>query len=70
MIRLKTTGIATLAAAMMMLAGSSVAPCAQGSGCVDSCRAAYGSCYKATSNREACQAQMQRCMQGCIASKR
>ncbi len=43
---------------------------AQGSGCADSCRAAYGSCYKSTANRGACEAQLQRCLQGCIPARR
>jgi hypothetical protein len=43
---------------------------AQGSGCSQSCKAAYGDCYKSTQNRSACQTQLQRCLEGCIASKR
>lgn len=39
------------------------------SGCSEQCKAAYGSCYKATANRAACEAQLQRCLQGCIAGK-
>lgn len=73
MIRMKSAGFATLTAAAMMMIGSAVAPVcvqAQGSGCVESCRASFGACYKATSNRAACEGQLQRCMQGCIASKR
>jgi hypothetical protein len=73
MMRLKSAGFATLAAVAVMLVGSAVAPScvqAQGSGCVDNCRASFGACYKATSNRAACEGQLQRCMQGCIASKR
>jgi hypothetical protein len=57
----------------MVLAGSAVAPCdvrAQDGGCVTGCRSAYADCYRSTSNRAACEAQMQRCMQGCISSKR
>ena len=43
---------------------------AQGSGCADSCKAAYGSCYKSTANRSACEAQLQRCLQGCLPPRR
>jgi hypothetical protein len=39
-----------------------------------SCRAAcwesYGACYKATNSRQRCQAQLQRCLNGCIRTKR
>lgn len=38
--------------------------------CSASCRAAYGSCYKSTQDRARCQAQLQRCLEGCIRSKR
>jgi hypothetical protein len=69
----KTTGLVALLAVGLMLAGSAVAPCtvnAQAGACAEGCRAAYGSCYRSTSNRSACEGQLQRCMQGCIASKR
>ncbi|HEX6001176.1 MAG TPA: hypothetical protein VFZ16_17555 [Hyphomicrobiaceae bacterium] len=40
----------------------------------DSCRSrcweAYGLCYKSTSNRQRCQAQLQRCLSSCIRAKR
>lgn len=42
---------------------------AQGA-CSANCRAAYGSCYKSTQDRARCQAQLQRCLEGCIRSKR
>ena len=42
---------------------------AQGS-CSGNCRAAYGTCYKSTQDRARCQAQLQRCLEGCIRSKR
>jgi len=38
--------------------------------CADGCRAAYGSCYKSTQDRAKCQAQLQRCLEGCIRSRR
>ena len=43
---------------------------AQGAGCSEACKAAFGSCYKSTANRAACEAQMLRCLEGCILSKR
>jgi hypothetical protein len=43
---------------------------AQGSACSQSCKAAYGDCYKSTQNRSACQSQLQRCLEGCMAGKR
>ena len=42
----------------------------QGAGCSDACKAAFGACYKSTANRAACEQQMQRCLEGCIVSKR
>jgi hypothetical protein len=47
-------------------------PCsanAEGS-CSTSCKAAYGSCYKKSQDRSKCQAQLQRCLEGCIRSRR
>jgi hypothetical protein len=38
--------------------------------CADGCRAAYGSCYKSSQDRAKCQAQLQRCLEGCIRSRR
>jgi hypothetical protein len=38
--------------------------------CAASCRAAYGSCYKSTANRAACEGLLQRCLQNCISPKR
>jgi hypothetical protein len=43
---------------------------AQGAECSEACKAAYGDCYKTHHNRGICEAQLQRCLQGCIASKR
>lgn len=42
---------------------------AQGS-CRATCWEGYGACYKSTSNRQRCQAQLQRCLDGCIRSRR
>lgn len=58
-----------LAASLFMSAGVPSCAIAQG-GCSEQCKAAYGSCYKATANRAACEAQLQRCLQGCIAGKK
>jgi hypothetical protein len=43
-------------------------PSAQGS-CRAICWEAYGACYKATNNRQRCQGQLQRCLNGCIRKK-
>jgi len=44
---------------------------AQGSNsCAASCRATYGSCYKSSQDRARCEAQLQRCLENCIRSKR
>jgi hypothetical protein len=43
---------------------------AQGSSCRATCWESYGACYKSTSNRQRCQAQLQRCLDGCIRRKR
>jgi hypothetical protein len=40
------------------------------SSCSDGCKAAYGSCYKSSQDRAKCQAQLQRCLEGCIRGKR
>ena len=40
------------------------------SSCSAGCKAAYGACYKSTQDRAKCQAQQQRCLEGCIRSKR
>ena len=37
--------------------------------CSSGCRAAYGACYKTTHDRSRCQAQLQRCLEGCIRSR-
>jgi hypothetical protein len=61
------------AAALGLLLSASGPTCglqAQGTGCSDQCRAAFGACYKATSNRAACEMQLQRCLDGCHMAKR
>jgi hypothetical protein len=42
---------------------------AEGS-CSSNCKAAYGNCYKKSQDRSKCQAQLQRCLEGCIRSRR
>ena len=63
-----------IAVVAIALAVSASAPgcgvLAHGAGCTEACKAAFGSCYKSTANRAACEAQMQRCLEGCIQSKR
>jgi hypothetical protein len=46
------------------------APARAQDSCRSSCWTAYGHCYKATKSRERCQAQLQRCLDGCIRSRR
>jgi hypothetical protein len=72
MFNIRSFGIAAIAATLMLLAGAATPSCSVNAqaGCSGECRAAYGACYRATSNRAACEAHMQRCLQGCIASKR
>lgn len=43
---------------------------AQGGSCRSMCWESYGACYKATNNRQRCQASLQRCLNGCIRRKR
>jgi hypothetical protein len=38
--------------------------------CRTRCWDAYGACYKSTSNRQRCQAQLFRCLSNCIRAKR
>jgi hypothetical protein len=68
---LKVSFIA-LAATLMLSASqpSCSTVFAQGSECSEACKAAYGNCYKSNHNRGVCEAQLQRCLQGCIAGKR
>jgi hypothetical protein len=69
MISIRKIGIATAAAVLLLLVGGSSLPCSAQGSCSDGCRAAFGACYKSTSNRAACEGQLQRCLQGCLASK-
>jgi hypothetical protein len=38
--------------------------------CRATCWEGYGACYKSTNNRQRCQAHLQRCLNGCIRSKK
>ena len=38
--------------------------------CSTGSKAAYGACYKHSLDRTKCQVQLQRCLEGCICSKR
>jgi hypothetical protein len=40
------------------------------SSCSAGCKAAYGSCYKSSQDRAKCQMLLQRCLEGCIRSRR
>jgi hypothetical protein len=62
-----------LFAALTMLLGSALISdqaAAQKNSCRQSCWHAYGACYKATDSRARCQAQLKRCLDGCIGQKR
>lgn len=69
MTSIRKMGIATAAAVLMLLVGGSTLPCSAQGSCSESCRAAFGACYKSSSNRAACEGQLQRCLQGCLSSK-
>jgi hypothetical protein len=72
-LRLKSVHIALVALLATLFLAASEPSCqvlAQGSECSDSCKAAYGECYKSSHNRSVCEGQLQRCLQGCIAGKR
>jgi hypothetical protein len=65
---MKRAGLIAVAMAAMLAVGAAHPDCrvaAQGN-CSNDCKAAYGSCYKASQNRAACEAQLQRCLQGCM----
>lgn len=71
--RLKTMTLSFVLILTVLAAGASVPTCAvnaQGAGCSESCKAAFGACYKSTANRAACEAQLQRCLENCLASRR
>lgn len=57
-------------ALLLSASGSNCGVYAQGSGCSDNCKAAFGACYKSTANRAFCEMQLQRCLDGCLSSKR
>ncbi len=61
---------AVLLALMLSASGPTCGVQAQGSGCSDNCKAAFGACYKSTANRAYCEMQLQRCLDGCLSSKR
>jgi hypothetical protein len=63
---------AAAAFAVAMIAATRLPACAEGAvgSCSSGCKAAYGSCYKKSQDRSKCQAQLQRCLEGCIRSKR
>jgi hypothetical protein len=62
-------GVLGLLAAVGALMAPAAEINAQGS-CRATCWEAYGACYKSTSNRQRCQAQLQRCLDGCIRKNR
>jgi hypothetical protein len=68
--RLTVASAALLAA--LALAGLLLMPVCglRAASCADGCRAAYGSCYKSSQDRAKCQAQLQRCLEGCIRGQR
>jgi hypothetical protein len=71
--RFKTVQIVLVAVVATLGIAASEPSCqvmAQSSECSDGCKAAYGECYKGSHNRNACEAQLQRCLQSCIAGKR
>ena len=68
-------GIILLAAACVLALAATgaplepVAPAHAENVCSSGCKAAYGNCYKSTHDRSKCQAQLQRCLEGCIRGK-
>lgn len=68
----KKTHILIVAFAVLQVAlgASVISPAAADSTCSNSCKAAYGSCYKSTQDRPRCQSQLQRCLEQCIRKKR
>lgn len=62
--------VAVLLALVVSASGPYCAVQAQGGSCLESCKAAFGACYKQTANRAACEQNMQRCLEGCIHSRR
>jgi hypothetical protein len=61
----------TVAGAVIALVGVlATLPARAEDSCRSRCWDAYGSCYKSTSNRQRCQAQLLRCLSNCIRAKR
>jgi hypothetical protein len=58
--------LAVTASALLPLCAVS----ARSSTCSSSCKAAYGNCYKKSLDRSKCQSQLQRCLEGCIRSRK
>ena len=67
---LTSWGSALLLAAVLSASGPTCGVLAQGSGCSDACKAAFGACYKSTANRAACEMQLQHCLDNCLMSRR
>lgn len=61
----KTVGVLALGL-LLSASGPSCGVYAQGGGCSEGCKASFGACYKSTANRAACEAQLQRCLEGCL----
>jgi hypothetical protein len=59
-----------LATALAATLGLAVPTADAQSSCRSACWESYGSCYKATNSRHRCQSQLQRCLNGCIRSRR
>ena len=71
--RRRCLSVAAGAVLALMGLGGLLAPSelsAQGSSCRSTCWEAYGGCYKSTNNRQRCQAHLQRCLNGCIRSRK
>jgi hypothetical protein len=68
--RIAKAGPAVLLALLLSASGPPCVVQAQGSGCSEACKAAFGACYKSTANRNYCEMQLQRCLEGCLSSKR
>ncbi len=68
---LKNSHILIVAFALLAATlGMASEPARADSTCSNSCKAAYGSCYKSSQDRARCQSQLQRCLEACIRKKR
>lgn len=67
---LSKTHILAGALAFIVIAAAGIGLASADSNCSNSCRAAYGSCYKSSQDRSRCQSQLQRCLEACIRRKR